>query len=209
MGGILYKGFIIGILISAPMGPIGLLCIQRSLNKGRWHGFATGIGATCSDLLYALITALGMGIIVDFVEDNQGILQIIGGILLVFFGYYIYQTNPSKSLTRPKESANYYQDIVSSFFLTLSNPLIIFLLIALFARFQFIEPNGNRLSLILGFISLACGALFWWFLVSTLVAKVRNNFNVRGLWIMNRIVGLIIILVSVVGIILSSIELSN
>ena len=200
MGGILYKGFIIGILVSAPMGPIGLLCIQRTLNKGRWHGFFSGIGATCSDLIYALLTCLGMGIVIDFIQNNQEILQIIGGLLLIFFGIYTYRTNPSKSLHKPKKAPkNYYQDSLTAFGITLTNPFIIFLYIALFARFNFLS-DANPFLILIGLASLALGAVTWWFIITFLVSKVRNTFNVRGLWIMNRIVGVVIIVLSVVGI---------
>lgn len=72
------RGLAIGILVSAPMGPIGILCIQRTLNKGRWSGFVTGLGAALSDLIYALLTGLGMSIVIDFIEANQNILQILG-----------------------------------------------------------------------------------------------------------------------------------
>lgn len=200
MGSIIYKGILIGILVSAPMGPVGLLCLQRTLNKGRWHGFATGVGATCSDILYALLTCLGMGFVIDFIESNQEILQIAGSILLLLFGIYIYRTNPSKSLRKSQEgNSTYHQDLITSFFLTLSNPFIIFLFIALFARFNFIAPEDKLLSMITGLIGIAIGALLWWFMITTLVGKLRNNFNLRGLWIMNRIVGVIIIALSVIG----------
>ena len=184
------------------MGPIGLLCIQRTLNKGRWHGFFSGIGATFSDVVYAVITCLGMGFIIDFVKDHQNILQLAGSFLLLFFGYYIYQSNPSKSLKKSSENTDsYYQDTVTAFFLTLSNPFIIFLFIALFARFNFISTQENEtlFSMILGLGAIAAGALSWWFLITYLVGKLRKNFNPRGLWIMNRVVGIIIIVLSVVG----------
>ena len=71
MLGIVSKGIIIGVLVSAPMGPIGMLCIQRTLNKGRWHGFVTGLGAALSDVIYAALTCLGMGVVVNFVEANH------------------------------------------------------------------------------------------------------------------------------------------
>ncbi len=203
---ILYNGFIIGILVSAPMGPIGLLCIQRTLNKGRWHGFFSGVGAALSDVIYATITCLGMGFIVDFVKDYQDILQLVGSFLLLFFGYYIYQSNPSKNLRKPKENVNtYHQDTATAFLLTLSNPLIIFLFIALFARFNFISPEENEtlFSMVMGLGAIAIGALCWWFLITFLVGKLRKNFNLRGLWIMNRVVGIIIIVLSLVGAIFS------
>lgn len=67
----IFKGIIIGVIASAPMGPVGILCIQRTLNKGRWFGFVTGIGAACSDIVYALFTGLGMSFVMDFVNNAQ------------------------------------------------------------------------------------------------------------------------------------------
>ena len=77
------RGLAIGILVSAPMGPIGVLCIQRTLNKGRWSGFVTGLGASISDLGYAVLTGLGMSIVIDFIETNEYLIQILGLIYIV------------------------------------------------------------------------------------------------------------------------------
>lgn len=103
MLGIVSKGIIIGILVSAPMGPVGMLCVQRTLNKGRLHGLVTGLGATLSDIVYAILTCLGMGVVVNFVEANQAPLQLLGSIVLGVFGYYIYQSNPVRSLRKQQE----------------------------------------------------------------------------------------------------------
>ena len=85
---LILKGILIGIIASAPMGPVGVLCIQRTLNKGRWYGFVTGIGAAVSDLIYAMITGLGMTLIMDLVTNGQNrfFLQIMGSIMLMAFG---------------------------------------------------------------------------------------------------------------------------
>jgi threonine/homoserine/homoserine lactone efflux protein len=201
---IVYKGIIIGILVSAPMGPIGLMCIQRTLNKGRWHGFFSGVGASFSDLFYATITCLGMGIVIDFVEANQDVIQIIGSVLLMVFGIYTFQSNPSKSLHKPKEGVSTYsQDTATAFLLTLSNPLVILLYIALFARFNFIDSNETLYSVIIGLSSIVVGALVWWFTITFLVGKLRKIINLRGLWLMNKVVGAIIIFLSLLGIIYS------
>jgi threonine/homoserine/homoserine lactone efflux protein len=204
---IIRKGIIIGILVSAPMGPIGLLCIQRTLNKGRWHGFFSGVGAATSDLFYAIITYMGMGIVITFVEDNQFILTITGSVLLFFYGIYTFYSNPSKSLKKTKEgvrTSSYSQDLITAFLLTLSNPLIILFYIALFARFNFILPEDDKLySMVLGLLSLVIGALTWWFTITLLVGKLRKIINVRGLWLMNKIVGSVIVFLSLLGIILS------
>jgi threonine/homoserine/homoserine lactone efflux protein len=198
------NGIIIGILVSAPMGPIGLMCVQRTLSKGRWHGFFSGMGAAFSDLIYASITCLGMGIVIDFVDANRLLLQIAGSILLLMFGFYTFRTNPSKSLHKSREGGNTFsQDAITAFFLTLSNPLIIFPYIALFARFNFIDTEKTLHSIVIGLLSIVIGALGWWFLVSTLVGKLRGIVNVRGLWIINKVVGSIIMFLSLLGIIYS------
>jgi threonine/homoserine/homoserine lactone efflux protein len=200
---IIYRGILIGILVSAPMGPIGLLCIQRTLYKGRWHGFFSGIGAAFSDFFYALITCMGMGIVIDFIENNQVILQLAGSLLLIIFGVYIYRSDPSKSFRQPKHTYSYSQDTLSAFFMTLFNPLIIFLFIALFARFNFISQDDKMYSILLGMTSIMAGALIWWFVLTTIVGKLRGVFNQRGLLIMNRTLGIVIFLISLVGIVIS------
>ena len=96
----IFKGLLIGIMASAPMGPVGVLCIQRTLNKGRWYGFITGIGATVSDLIYALFTGFGMSFVMDFIQNERSrfILQICGSIVLLLFGVYCYRSDPTKKI---------------------------------------------------------------------------------------------------------------
>ena len=201
---IIYKGFLIGILVSAPMGPIGLLCLQRTLYKGRWHGFFSGVGAAFSDLVYALITCMGIGIVVLFIEDHQSILQIAGSILLIFFGIYIFRTNPKfREPSANSRKRSYSQDAITAFFITFSNPLIIFLFIALFARFSLINPDNHLLSMALGLSGIFCGAIFWWFFFTMLVGMLHGKFKERRLRIINRVVGSVIMLVAVIGLIVS------
>ncbi|MDR2627639.1 MAG: LysE family transporter [Dysgonamonadaceae bacterium] len=206
-----FKGILIGVIISAPMGPIGLLCIQRTLNKGRWHGFATGGGAVLSDLFYATLTGLSMGFVVDFIQKNQSLLQIIGSLLLMAFGYYTFRSNPTKKLKKPDEPIpnTYTQDAITSFFLTLSNPFIIFLLLGLYARFSFISQEETIFALISGLLGIALGAMLWWFLITFFVGKLRSTFNVRGMWVLNRIVGSIIMIFAVMGFLFSIFESGN
>ncbi|GHT08858.1 hypothetical protein AGMMS49525_17960 [Bacteroidia bacterium] len=201
---IIYKGFIIGILVSAPMGPVGLLIIQRTLNKDRWHGFFSGVGAALSDLFYATITCMGMGIVVSFIEQNQNILQMVGSILLFVYGIYTFRTNPVKNLHKGGvKTRTHSQDTISAFFLTLSNPLILVIYIALFARFNFIVPNEKVYSMLVGLSAIFLGALAWWYLVSYLVNHLRKIINVSALWMINRIFGVIIMALSVLGIVLA------
>lgn len=201
MLGLISKGIVIGVLVSAPMGPIGMLCIQRTLNKGRWHGFVTGLGAALSDMIYAILTCLGMGVVVNFVEANQAPLQLIGSIVLGIFGYYIFRSNPVKSLKKPGEKKlSYTQDFITAFLLTFSNVLIVLLYIGLFARFGFVLPEYSAWMLLIGIVFIGIGAVLWWFGITYLVAKLKRWFNVRGIWLLNRVVGSVIVLLSIVGI---------
>ena len=197
----LLKGFMIGIFVSAPVGPIGLLCIQRTLNKGRRRGFATALGATSSDLVYAIIAVFSMSFIIDFVKEHQFILQIIGSIVVFLFGLYTYLSNPVKNLTKfnSGKKKNYVQDFLTSFGLTITNPLVIFLFIALFARFSFVTEDTTFWQSIAGILFIMLGAFFWWILLVSLINLFRNRFNPRGLYVINQSTGLILMLLGVVS----------
>lgn len=193
-------GFAIGILISAPMGPIGMLCIQRTLNKGRWPAFYTGIGAALSDIIYCLLTGLGISFVTDFIESNQIILQVLGGLVLIAFGVHLFRKNPSRILKPASETDNnFWSNFVTGFLLTFSNPLILFFIIGLFARFNFIQQEYLTYHYIAGYLSIFIGALTWWYIVTLFVNSVRNHFNVRSMWIINRIIGSVLIGMAILG----------
>ena len=198
---IIISGLLIGILVSAPMGPIGVLCIQRTLNKGRMSGLATGLGASLSDLFYALLTGFGISIVIDFIESNQAPLQIAGSFVLCCFGIYLYRQNPARNIRkRLNQKSSFTQDFASAFLLTLSNPLILFLLIGLFARLNFFVPEMRIGHYILGYVSIILGAFIWWFTITFIIDKVRTRFNLRSLWLINQSIGIIIIVMSLAGV---------
>ena len=122
--------------------------------------------------------------------------------MLLLFGIYTFRSNPVKSI-RPASTnkGSYFHNFVTAFAVTLSNPLIIFLFIGLFARFAFLQPGVLLFETITGYLAIAVGALAWWFGITFFVNKVRKKFNLRGIWILNRIIGSIVMLVSVVGLI--------
>ncbi len=199
---ILLKGFIIGVVVSAPLGPVGVLCIQRTLNKGRWYGFVTGLGASVSDIAYALLTGYGMSFVFDYINKNIFYLQLIGSVMLFLFGIYTFRSNPVHSI-RPVSTnkGTYFHNFITAFAVTLSNPLIIFLFVGLFARFAFVQPGVLVFEEITGYFAILLGALCWWFGITYFVNKVRTRFNLRGIWILNRIIGVIVMVVAVVGLV--------
>ena len=101
---LILKGLIVGIVASAPMGPVGVLTIQRTLNKGRWYGFVTGVGAALSDIIYAVVTGLGLSLVMDFVERGTAMLwiKLAGGVMLFLFGLWTFKTKPAP--LRPKSN---------------------------------------------------------------------------------------------------------
>jgi threonine/homoserine/homoserine lactone efflux protein len=202
MLGLLGKGILIGVLVSAPLGPAGMLCIQRTLSKGRWYGFSTGLGAMFSDMLYAAITCLGMGFIVGFIETNQAVLQLAGSLVLAIFGYYTWRNNPVKELkSRRERKISYTYDCFTGFLLTFSNILIVLLYIGLFTRFGFVVPEYSFWMLMAGIGCIGLGAMIWWFGITYLISKIKKWFNIRSIWALNRIVGAIIILLALIGIV--------
>ena len=197
---IVFKGLLIGIIASAPMGPVGVLCVQRTLNKGRWYGFVTGCGAALSDMIYAGITGLGMGMVVDFVSNdtNRFYLQIAGSIMLLLFGIYTYRTDPTRKLRKPGQSkGTLTHNGITAFFVTLSNPLIIFLFMALYAQFAFGLQPEKPIEMVVGFVSIVGGALLWWWGLTWLIDQIRTKFSTDGIKLINKIIGMVVMLGSV------------
>ena len=156
-------GIIIGLSISVPLGPIGMLLIQRTLHRGQKHGLATGFGATTSDLLYTIITLFFLSFVVDFIDAHKHVIQIVGAVIVIIFGVWIFKTNPvaQPKAQDKKVEHSLFGDFITSFFLTLSNPLILFVLIALFAHFNFITHQTQLLEIIIGLFSIVFGAGSW------------------------------------------------
>ncbi|MDD6209544.1 MAG: LysE family transporter [Bacteroidales bacterium] len=196
-----WKGILIGIISSAPMGPVGILCIQRTLNKGRWHGFATGIGASFSDLFYAIITGLGMGFVLDFIKANLRNIQFVGSTVLLILGIFIFFKRPFHNYRKTNGvSPHLFKEFSTAFLFTISNALIIFLFIALFAHLQFITSSESMINYIAGFGGILLGSIAWWFGITLLFDRLRGRITLRQLWLVNRITGGIIILLSLAGI---------
>ena len=197
---LIFKGILIGIIASAPMGPVGVLCIQRTLNKGRWYGFVTGVGATVSDIIYALFTGLGMSFVMNLISDPTNLfwLKIIGSVVLLAFGVYCYRSNPTRKIhASSKNKGTLWHNGITAFLITFSNPLIIFLFIAVFAQLTFVIPH-RPIEMTLSYLSIVGGALLWWFGLTWLVDKIRGKFDNNGILIINKVIGCVVILLSLI-----------
>lgn len=197
---LIIQGLLIGIICSAPCGPVGILCIKRVLRKGFKFGIITGLGAALSDIIYALIVGFGMTFVTDFVnnKDNQLLMQLSGSAMLLIFGIYMLLSHPKKHDVKISTDLGLLNNFLTAFLLTFSNPLIILVFIALFARFSFITPD-YPVNLGVGFISIVVGAMIWWVLLSFVINKIRNNFSDKYIRILNITIGIVVIATSIVG----------
>ena len=202
---IVIKGVIIGIVASAPMGPVGVLCVQRTLNKGRAYGFVTGTGAALSDILYALLTGYGLSFLYEIINNQTALfwIQIVGAAIMFMFGLHTFRTNPIKNTRNvSRNKSSLLQNGVTGFFITLSNPTIILLFLGLFTPLNFMLPEQSFFMQFIGYLSIFGGAMLWWFFITYVVSKLRVRFDVRGIRVINRIIGAAVMLGSLIGMVL-------
>lgn len=194
------KGVIIGIVASAPMGPVGILCIRRTVKKGRIYGIMTGAGAALSDLLYALLTGYGLILIAPLTEPKTLFwMKLIGSIMLAAFGIYMYRTGPRvKEHPESKTKGSLLRNFVTSFFITLCNPAIIVLFLALFNMLMPLTGTEDIVQKATVYASIVGGAMLWWLGLTYVINKMSNNFGDKGVQRLNRTVGILVLFFAVV-----------
>jgi len=188
------KALCIGIGVALPLGPVGILSIQKTISKGRWFGFATGLGAAFMDLLYAAMAVFSLAFVSDFLDANRDYVLLVGGVVIIVVGACIFFKNPVKMLRqRNVEHTNRFADALQGFLMTLGNPGALVLMLSLFA-FVGIDPESFDvpMSMLLLLAGVFIGESFWWFSVSSFVNLFRKKFSLRGLLLLNRIAGTII-----------------
>jgi threonine/homoserine/homoserine lactone efflux protein len=199
---LLAKGILIGLLVSIPLGPIGVLVIQRTVNKSRMAGLLSGMGAALSDTLYAIIAGFSLTFVVDFIRENEVIFQTIGALVVLALGIHIFFKDPVTDLRRNRLRGNtHFQDIISSFLVTVTNPLTVFVFIAVFTSSGVainLEQPYHSFFVVLGVFT---GGFIWWFSLSGIVSLFRHKINLRILWWINKTAGAAIVVFVLVTII--------
>ncbi|MCI6105034.1 MAG: LysE family translocator [Bacteroidales bacterium] len=192
------KGLIVGVVCSAPMGPVGILCLRRTIKKGRPYGIATGAGAALSDLFYALLTGYGLSLISGYTtHDNIFGIKIAGGIMLMVFGIYMYRTGPRVNYhPEGKTKGSLLRNFITSFFITLCNPVIIFLFLALFNMLAPFAAPDKMYLVLAGYGSIAVGAMLWWVGLTYVVHKMSSNFGEKGIRRLNKTIGIFVMVIS-------------
>jgi threonine/homoserine/homoserine lactone efflux protein len=186
-----FKGLIIGFSIAAPVGPIGILCIRRTMAAGRLYGFLSGIGAATADAFYGSIAAFGLTFISDFLIQQKFWLGLVGGFFLCYLGITTLLSKPSQNSPQVG-SGNLVNAYGSTFVLTLTNPLTILSFAAIFVGFGLAKVDRGYNSAALTVFGVFLGSSFWWFLLSSLTGLFRNRINIPMLVWVNRIAGFLI-----------------
>ncbi len=195
------RGILIGLTASIPLGPVGVLCIQRTLSKNHKSGFLSGLGAATADTFYATVAFFSLTIVLGFIESHMALLKGIGGLCIMIVGAHIFFSNPIVQIRRNRAGrSNLWQDYLSVFLLTIANPAFILVFVALFAAFGLsvdVVGNLNGSTMIVG-VFTGCSA--WWFLLTFVVNLFRKKIRPRHLLWMNRISGTLIAILGAVAI---------
>jgi threonine/homoserine/homoserine lactone efflux protein len=188
----LIKGFIIGLSISVPVGPIGILCIRRTLAQGRMVGFLSGLGAATADAFYGAVAGFGITFLVNFLIGKQIWLHLLGGALLCILGIKTFLSKPAEQGV-PVEGNSRWHAYLSTFFLTLTNPLTIIFFVAVFAGLG--VGTGGEHFLFAGILVLGIftGSAMWWLVLSGFTGLLQKLLSPKRLQWLNRISGLIIL----------------
>ncbi len=208
-------GLLLGLSIAAPVGPIGILCIRRTLTMGQWVGLMSGLGAATADGLYGCIAGFGLTAIADFLNHQAFWLRIIGVLFLCYLGITTFLSKP------PVESAAIAQAATeqsgrasvddtrslltaygSTLALTLTNPATILSFAAIFAGLGIVEEGQDFVSSGLLVLGVFLGSALWWFLLSGSVSLLRHRFTPTAMQWLNRLSGIILLAFGIAALIL-------
>ncbi|MBU1008112.1 LysE family translocator [Candidatus Dependentiae bacterium] len=189
----LHKGIIIGFLIGAILGPIGFLCIRRTLTEGALMGLAVGLGAALADGTYAFVAAFGVSIVSDFLLVYTNILSIVGGLYLMYLGAMAVRTTPTFAVLVVSK-VNLLMATVSTFALTLTSPVTILSFVAAFTSLNVLEQNVGYFQVGLLVLGVFLGSALWWIVLTTSSSLLRYRLTNRMISKINKASGVVIFL---------------
>jgi threonine/homoserine/homoserine lactone efflux protein len=189
--GLLFRGIAIGLAIAAPVGPVGVLCIRRTLADGRASGFVSGLGAASADAIYGSIAALGLTFVSTFLIEGEAWLRTFGGTFLLVLGVKIFLKCPAERAATTRGSG-LLSAYTSTFLLTLTNPATILSFAAIFAGLGAGREAEDYLSTTLLVLGVFLGSALWWLLLSGVVGLLRTKLSPGGLRWVNRVSGVVV-----------------
>jgi threonine/homoserine/homoserine lactone efflux protein len=196
---LLLKGFILGVTVSMPLGPGGILILNRTIKRGRLSGFFSGMGLATGDTILAIVAGLGFTFIISFFQNEKIIVGLIAGLVILAVGIKIFTSNPVKEF-RKRDHGNktHLRDFFSVLVLSLSSPFTVFVFVAFFSGININSEVKPQLVPFLLIPGVFIGTLTWWFSLSYFVSKFKKNIKLRGMVVVNQIAGVAIMIVGTV-----------
>jgi threonine/homoserine/homoserine lactone efflux protein len=188
---LLVQGLLIGFVVAVPVGPLGLLCINRALLLGPASGLYSGLGVATADALAAAIAALGISLVSGFLTQHQIVFRLIGGLFLFYLGMKIYQSEPQR-LSPPGTVNGLLTAYATTFFLTISNPVTILSFVAIYAGWHVQSLAGNYLAAAILTCGVFAGSALWWIALFIGLTTFRDKFSLRILGWIHRVSGALI-----------------
>jgi len=200
---IFFRGLIIGFSIAAPVGPIGVFCIRRTLAEGRLAGFLSGMGAASADMFYGAVAAFGLTAVQELLIGQSSWLRIVGGLFLLYLGGKTFFSKPAEKAAVSRRGGM-FGAYITTFFLTITNPLTILSFIAIFAGLRLGETDGSYFSATFMVLGVFIGSAAWWLTLSTGVSLLREKFTPDLLTWINRLAGMVIIVFGLLALFLKN-----
>jgi len=183
------KGLAAGLAIAIPVGPVNVLCVSRTLTRGRRAGIVSGLGAAAADTFYGSVAGFSITFIIQFLQKEEFWIRVVGGVLLVGIGVIYFRKPPKGPGAEPSGGAD--SDFTSAFLLTMTNPTTVLSFLAVMAGLGLGEGGpGWRTMLLVG--GIFCGSMLWWITLAQVVYRLRDRFDERAVAWMNRVAGLAI-----------------
>ena len=187
------KAFIIGICASAPIGPIAILVIQKSLSKGHKAGFITGMGACIVDTFFSIIAIFFLAMAQEFLNENKELILVGGGLVVAVIGVFMTKADPFRKLKSSSGPTAMMKDFLQAIVMGLSNPGAILVIFALFAFFGIGSSSPHDWKVAPIIVSVSAGAAAYWFCVTALLDHFRKKFRLETIMWINRIAGAAIV----------------
>jgi threonine/homoserine/homoserine lactone efflux protein len=185
------QGIIIGLTLAAPVGPISLLCIHRTVANGRLHGIISGLGVATSDSFYAAVAFLGLTAVSGLIIGNQTVFRLVAGVILVLIGIRVFLSVPAEVSTG-RDPEPYLRDYLSMVAITAANPLTIIFYITILPGFG-VVALGTSLIAALPFVTgIFIGSAMWWIILCGSLGSVRSRLSAGNLRWINRVSGVLI-----------------
>ena len=191
MDDLLLKGLIIGLTVAAPVGPIGILCMRRTLTEGRMSGLVSGLGAASADAVYGFIAGFGLTFITGFLVSQQSALRLVGGCFLCYLGLKTYFADTTAT-TVPTARNDLPTAYITTFGLTLTNPMTILSFAAIFSGLGIAGSGRDYRAAGILVLGVFLGSATWWLGLSSTVAYLRKSFQPGGLRWINRVTGIVL-----------------